>query len=85
VSEPAKEAKEAKRPKVTRFLTRDVVNYGGVTKNTLNTGDMGAVIDRTPGGLLVRYERPDSKGKMERRETFVPDSNVISIDLETGA
>ncbi len=75
-------SEQAKRPKVTRFHVRDAVNYGGMTKLSVSAGDMGAVIERTPGGLLVRYERPDGKGKTEKRETFVPDSNVTSMDLE---
>ncbi len=73
----------AKRPRVTRFFVRDAVHFGGTVKNSLSAGDMGAVIERTASGVLVKYEQPDGKGQKAKHETFIPDSNMTSIDLET--
>lgn len=76
--------KQDRRPKVTRLFFRDVVQFGGTTKLSLDVSDkdLRPVIERTPGGLLVKYEAQITVGKTERRETFVPDSNVRCMDLE---
>jgi hypothetical protein len=77
------DAKTERRPQVKRFTVRDSVNFGGKTPMTLSAGDLRSIIERTPGGLLVRYETTDATGKHTKRETFVPDSNIVSMDLET--
>lgn len=74
--------KPERRPKVTRFFMRDAVFFGGNPKLSFVAGDYASTLERTPGGMLVRYETPDGKGKKERRETFVPDSNIVGMDLE---
>lgn len=76
------DTKEAKRPKVTRFFLQSAVYFGGAVKTGMKAGDMSSVIERTPGGLLVRYVDNDGKGGKAKWETFVPDSNIASFDLE---
>lgn len=76
------DVKGERRPKVTRIFVRDAVHFGGQAKLSMVAGELASVLDRTPGGVLVRYESPDGKGKKERRETFVPDSNIVAMDLE---
>lgn len=77
-------ATEAKRPKVTKFYFRDAVHLGGSVRNSIQAGDMASILERTPGGVLVRYETGDGKGGKARRESFIPDSNIASMDLELG-
>lgn len=76
--------KQDRRPKVTRAFFRDVVQFGGMTKLSLDLSDkdLRPAFERTPGGLLVKYEAKVSAGKTERAETFIPDSNVRCMDLE---
>lgn len=76
---------EAKRPKVTRFFVRDAVHLGGSVKQSLSAGELASSLERTPGGILVRYEQPDGKGAKVKRSSFIPDANVLVMDLEEGA
>lgn len=75
------DGKTERRPKVLKVDARDAVNLGGDMRNAIKA-ELTTSLERTPSGVLVRYEGKDKDGKKTRRETFVPDSNIKSMDLE---
>lgn len=82
---------EAKRPKVLRVMSQVPVHLaggGGVSSSfggvPSTAGGPTYAIERTPGGVLLRYEGGDGTGKKVKRTSFIPDTNIAVMDLDEG-
>lgn len=71
---------ESKKPKVTRVFPVVPVHLGASVKSSIGVGEY--TLERTQGGVLVRYWVTSSTGKGTRCTSFIPDANIAIMDLE---